>query len=117
MMKLHCEPKPWLISGMSYSHRYSRSSERCSNLGAVLIYQHGKLAPPAIPVAEVDYDMGSTTSHSDNNEFHPAPALERIIFFSDAVIAIAVTLLAIDVRPPEVELSRLPLELMSLTPD
>jgi uncharacterized membrane protein len=60
--------------------------------------------------------MGSATTHSDSDAFHPAPGLERIEFFSDAVIAIAVTLLAIDIKPPEVELTQLPMALVGLAP-
>jgi uncharacterized membrane protein len=50
------------------------------------------------------------------NEFHPNSGLERIIFFSDAVIAIAVTLLAIDIKPPDVDVSQLPMALMEFSP-
>ncbi len=60
--------------------------------------------------------MGTATSHPDDDAFHPGPGLERIVFFSDAVIAIAVTLLAIDIMPPEAELTQLPLALVSLAP-
>jgi uncharacterized membrane protein len=49
-------------------------------------------------------------------EFHPSPGLERIIFFSDAVIAIAVTLLAVDIKPPEVDPSQLAGALADFTP-
>jgi uncharacterized membrane protein len=45
--------------------------------------------------------MAHSNEHADG-DFHPNPGLERIIFFSDAVIAIAVTLLAVDIKPPVV---------------
>jgi uncharacterized membrane protein len=64
---------------------------------------------------EVRDNMGTATPHSDDNAFHPGPGLERIVFFSDAVIAIAVTLLAIDIMPPEAGLTPLPVALTGIT--
>ncbi len=43
-------------------------------------------------------------------------ALERIIFFSDAVMAIAITLLAIDIRLPQIPGEALPAALLDLWP-
>jgi uncharacterized membrane protein len=59
--------------------------------------------------------MSNAMKHIDT-EFHPSLGLERIIFFSDAVIAIAVTLLAVDIKPPEVDPSQLVSALANLTP-
>jgi uncharacterized membrane protein len=58
----------------------------------------------------------SDSVENANNEYHPSPGLERIIFFSDAVIAIAVTLLAIDIKPPNVDVGQLPMALIEYPP-
>lgn len=58
----------------------------------------------------------STSAENTNSGIHPGPGLERIIFFSDAVIAIAVTLLAVDIKPPEVDPSQLASALSEFTP-
>lgn len=59
-------------------------------------------------------------------QFHRSPVVkygpggthfERIVFFSDAVFAIAITLLALEVRVPEVDAAALPRALWKLLPD
>jgi uncharacterized membrane protein len=58
----------------------------------------------------------SDAGEHENSVFHPSSGLERIIFSSDAVIAIAVTLLAVDIKPPNVDPSLLPLALLQFAP-
>jgi uncharacterized membrane protein len=57
-------------------------------------------------------DSGQQTTGA----FHPSFGLERIVFFSDAVIAIAVTLLAVDIKPPDVNPSQLASALAEFSP-
>ena len=58
----------------------------------------------------------STTNEESSKAVHTSNELDRIVFFSDAVMAIAVTLLAVELKSPDVEPSQLPQALIQLTP-
>lgn len=58
----------------------------------------------------------SETNEKTGESVYTSNELERIVFFSDAVMAIAVTLLAVELRPPDVEPNQLFQALAQLTP-
>ena len=58
----------------------------------------------------------SQVASDESHNSQTSSELERIVFFSDAVMAIAVTLLAVELRPPDVEPSQLLQALAQLVP-